>query len=388
MKILHIVPTYLPATRYGGPIYSVHGLCKALAAIGHEVHVFTTNVDGDKDSDVPLRKPVDLDGVKIWYFPSKHLRRLYYCPSLLKALNLKLKTFDILHLHSIFLWPTWAAARAARRLKKPYIISPRGMLVKKLARKKNRLIKMLWLHLIERKNIENASAVHFTSSIEEEEAYKFDFKMQTTFVIPNGIDIKSGEVSEGGVSEEIKQLVDRKPFLLFIGRINWKKGLDRLIPALSYIPKANLIIAGNDEENYTPALESLALKHSVRDRIIFTGPVYGSDKMFLIKNASISVLPSYSENFGNTVLEAMSEGCPVAVTPEVGASEIVAMTGAGLVLNGDPDTFGKGINNVLSNKPLLEEMGKKGVSSVSVHYSWPAIANQLGFAYSNLLKSC
>ena len=69
LKLLHVVPTYLPATRYGGPIYSVHGLCKALAVRGHEVHVFTTNVDGPGDSAVPLGRPVDLDGVKVWYFP-------------------------------------------------------------------------------------------------------------------------------------------------------------------------------------------------------------------------------------------------------------------------------------------------------------------------------
>ena len=77
MRILHVVPTYIPAYRYGGPIYSVHGLCKVLAAHGHDIHVFTTNVDGPNDSDVPLGTPVDMDGVKVWYFPSKHLRRLY-----------------------------------------------------------------------------------------------------------------------------------------------------------------------------------------------------------------------------------------------------------------------------------------------------------------------
>ena len=63
MRLLHVVPSYYPATRYGGPIRSVHGLCTALVKQGHEVHVFTTNVDGD--SDVPMECPVDLDGVKV-----------------------------------------------------------------------------------------------------------------------------------------------------------------------------------------------------------------------------------------------------------------------------------------------------------------------------------
>src|SRR3981081_464387 len=63
LRILQVVPTYLPATRYGGPIYSVHGLASALAGLDHEVHVFTTNVDGSEVSQVPLGRPVDMDGV-------------------------------------------------------------------------------------------------------------------------------------------------------------------------------------------------------------------------------------------------------------------------------------------------------------------------------------
>src|SRR3954464_12392703 len=82
MRILHVVPSYIPAWRYGGPIHSVHGLCKALVARGHEIDVATTNVDGESGRDVPLAKPVDLNGVRVHYFPSRVLRRLYYSPPL------------------------------------------------------------------------------------------------------------------------------------------------------------------------------------------------------------------------------------------------------------------------------------------------------------------
>src|SRR5436305_13855829 len=81
VKILHVVPTYLPARRYGGPIYAVHGLCRALAARGHEVDVVTTNVDGAGISDVPLGRAVDVDGVRVSYFASP-FSRLYWSPSM------------------------------------------------------------------------------------------------------------------------------------------------------------------------------------------------------------------------------------------------------------------------------------------------------------------
>ncbi len=115
MKILHVVPSYFPAVRYGGPIYSVHGLAAAQAALGHEVEVFTTNADGAGVSDVPLGVPVDLDGVAITYFQVGWPRRLYRAPSLGKAARRRIATFDVVHTHSVFLWPTLVAARAARR---------------------------------------------------------------------------------------------------------------------------------------------------------------------------------------------------------------------------------------------------------------------------------
>src|ERR1700761_4636824 len=99
LRILHVVATYYPAVRYGGPVRSVHGLAKALARRGHDVHVYTTNVDGDQDLDVQLEKAIDLDGVQIRYFGVPALRRLFWAPSLGKKLRESVSEFDIVHLH-------------------------------------------------------------------------------------------------------------------------------------------------------------------------------------------------------------------------------------------------------------------------------------------------
>ena len=138
MKILHVVPTYYPAVRYGGPIQSVHGLASALAAQGHDVHVYTTNADGDGMLPVPQNRPVQVDGVNVWYFETGVGRRIYRSPKMRQALATNVARFDIVHLHSVFLWPTSAAAQAARKVGVPYVLSPRGMLVKDLIRRKSR----------------------------------------------------------------------------------------------------------------------------------------------------------------------------------------------------------------------------------------------------------
>jgi len=384
MRILHVVPSYIPAFRYGGPIKSVHGLCKGLAELGHDVHVFTTNVDGPCDSDVPLGVPVDIDGVKVWYFPSKRLRRLYWSPPMARALAEKTSHFDLLHLHSIFLWPTWAAARVARREQIPYLIAPRGMLVKDLVNRKSRWLKTAWLTFIERCNLERSAGIHVTSRLEEDDARQFGFRISAVYSVPNGIDIDE-EVS-GTLSPTLQQLLDcQQSYILYLGRINWKKGLDRLIPALHYIPGAHLVLAGNDEENYRPILDALAETCNVRDRITFTGPVQGADKAALLQHAAIVVLPSYSENFGNVVLEAMAVGCPVVVTPEVGAADIVREYCAGLVIDGNPATLGNGLRDMLKNTEELALMGKRGRRAVEEHFTWGAVANQMEPVYHQVL---
>lgn len=380
MKLLHIVPTYLPATRYGGPIYSVHGLCKALAARGHEVHVFATNVDGPGDSPVPLGQPVELDGVKVWYFPSRRLRRLYWSPPMMEALRRKMGGFDRVHLHSVFLWPTWAAARAARAMGVPYVLSPRGMLVRDLIRRKSRWLKTAWIALIERRTIERAAAIHVTAATEADELRPFGFRLPPVIVVPNGIEPPE-PVGDRPASAEVEAIAARQPLILFLSRIHWKKGLDRLIPALAETPVGHLAIVGNDEEGYLPELQRLAAAHGVAERITFLPrSVSGTDKEHLFAAAKVFVLPSYSENFGNVVLEALARGCPVVVTPEVGAAEVVRASGGGVVVEGDPKALARAMQSVLAD-PRRREIGQQGQRHVLAHFTWNSIAERMEAVY-------
>lgn len=358
----------------------MHGLCKGLVARGHEVEVFTTNVDGLGDSDVPLGVPVDLDGVKVWYFPVPMLRRLFWCPKIATALWRRVSSFDVVHTHSVFLWPTWAAARIARHRRVPYVLAPRGMLVLDLIRRKNSWVKHSWIALVERRNVANAALIHFTSRIEAQEAAKLGLSMRRSCIIPNGLNMSSAATGDQD-NLSARMPSTNKPYLLFVGRINWKKGLDRLITALPSVPDCQLVVAGNDEEHYQPELEALTFRMGVRERVSFVGPIYGEDKASLFRRALLLVLPSYSENFGNVVLEAMAAACPVAVTAEVGAAEIVRESGAGAVLDGDPAKLGAGIRSLIADPIALKRMGEKGREFVSQRCTWKAVSLQMEDAY-------
>jgi len=374
------VSSYLPATRYGGTIVSVHGLCRALAARGHDVHVYTTSVDGATDSAVAHGEPVDVDGVTVWYFKSHSFRRVYYAGALQKALRHTVAGFDVVHTHAIYLWPLWAAAREARRAGVPYVVSPRGMLEKELIERKSAIWKAALIGFVERANLQGAAAVHVTSRREAVEAEAFGFSLRQVTEIPNGVDL---DRAGGSASPAIAGAIAAAPYVLFLGRINWKKGLDRLIEAIAHAPGARLIVAGNDEEGYQPALESIARRSGVSDRVIFTGPVYGADKTALIDGARALVLPSYSENFGNVVLEAMAAGRPVIVSREVGLADLVRESGSGLVTDGMPERLGDAIAELSNDVRAGDAMGRRG-RAAAARYSWDSVAAQMETLYASL----
>lgn len=362
MKILHVVPTYLPARRYGGPIVAVHGLCRALAERGHEVHVFTTNVDGEGTLDVPLETPVLMDGVHVHYFASS-FPRLYWSPTMRRALRREVGFFDLVHSHAVYLWPGVAAARAARKADVPYAISPRGMLVPDLIRRKSRLVKTAWLKVLERRGFAHAAGIHFTSELEQVEAARVGLPLPSPFVVPNGIDL------------EHRPDVPRDDHsLVFLGRVNWKKGLDSVIAALPALPGMQLVIAGNDEEELTPKLKEAADQLGVGDRVLFVGPVYGSKKFELLARATLFVLHSRSENFGNAVLEALMMETPVVLSSEVGLADEVLRAGAGIIgLDG--------VGELLRDPARRAKMGKNGRALVESRFSWERVAAEMEEAY-------
>ena len=397
MRILHVVPTYLPATRYGGPIVAVHSLCRALAARGHAVEVFTTSIDGPVDTAVPYDRPVLLDGVKVRYFASHRLRRLSYAPALMQALRREIVGADVVHLHSAFLWPTWRAARLSRKRRIPYVISPRGMLVKALIASRNRLIKSAWIALIERSSLEQAAAIHATSAIEAGEIQKFGWRLPRIAVVPNGVDAIEQAVRQDAYQDgyqdacqdapaaDIAALAGQQPLVLFFGRLAQVKGLDRLLRAFARTRRGTLAMVGNDYEGLAAGLADMARQLRIDDRVrIVPRTITEAEKECMFAAARVFVLPSYSESFGNVVLEAMQRGLPVIVTPEVGAAEIVKESGGGIVASGDAPSLGAAIDRLTDDAATSAAMGEAGRRHVSERYGWPGVAARMEALYGEL----
>jgi len=192
--------------------------------------------------------------------------------------------------------------------------------------------------------------------------------LPSPFVVPNGVDL-----------EPRPDVPRDETTLLFLGRINWKKGLDRAIELLPGLD-ARLIIAGNDEENLTPALRALAEKLGVADRVQFTGPVYGAAKWELMARATLFVLLSMSENFGNAVLEALMMETPAVLSAEVGLAEDVVRADAGT-------TNIEEIAALLADRERRAAMGRNGRALVEAKFTWPRVAAAMEEAYRCSIKS-
>jgi glycosyltransferase involved in cell wall biosynthesis len=348
------------------------------------VEVFTTNIDGSKESEVPTGVPVFLDGVQIRYFSSPLLKRMSWSPAMARVLKKEIGRFDLLHLHSVYLWPTWAAARSARKAHVPYLVSPRGMLVKELIERRSTFAKTAWIDLIEKSNLERASAIHVTSELEGSELTRFKWRLPRVTVIPNGVDLLDRS-AKTELSADVKEIALRQPLALFLGRISWKKSLDRLLNAFALTRHGKLAIVGTDDEGLIPKLQRLAEKLQIGDRVYFLPrTVLGADKEHLFAAARLFVLPSHSENFGNTVLEAMQRGVPAVVTPEVGTAVIVREARGGIVVQGAPESLSEAINCLINDPTLARSMGEAGGRYILANYAWPRIAAQMEGLYESL----
>jgi len=382
LKILHVVPSYAPAYCYGGTIFAVHGLCKALAGQGHEVHVYTTNANGGPLLDVPTDCPVELDGVTVRYCGlNKQLRRLYYASDLRDLLRQTITEFDLVHLHSVFLWPTWIAARYAKKYNIPYVMTPHGMLADDLINTKNTLLKRLWIRLIERKTIADAHSVIATSQFEKTQLSEYVPESKIS-LLANGIDLAQ-------ITESQKPLIDGQ-YIAYLGRINWKKGLDRLLLAMQYLPDVLLVIAGNDEEEYWQTLQSYIDEYQLQERVRYLGQLNNADKNNLLHYAYCMVLPSYNENFGLVVLEALANSCPVIVTDTVGAADIVKRANAGIVIEetGDvPRHVANAIETLMADPTERQVFANNGQQWVNKHYDWSTIARDMLAHYYKLITN-
>ncbi|MDO3675758.1 glycosyltransferase [Paenibacillus ehimensis] len=388
MKILHVIANLAP--RYGGPAKAIMGMTRSLAERGHQVTIFTTNQDGPGTLDVPLYEPMHKDGVEIRYFPIQQPKFWGTSFGLAKALEEHIPNYDIVHTHSLYLFHNLVSGHYCRKFGVPYIVRPHGTLDPYIYQR-NRGRKRVMEWLFEHRNIKRASALHYTTEEEMILAKPYTFDSQG-FVVPNGVDLSEYKtLPPKGTFRELYPELAGKKIVLFFSRLNFKKGLDILIEAFDKIkdvhPDAHLVIAGPDNENYGSKVKEWIGERHLTDKVLFTGMVTGQQKLAVLQEADLFVLPSYSENFGISVIEALICGTPVLISDKVNIWREVAAHQAGRVAPCDSDQFAKEMASLLSDLNLCEKMGELGKQFVAEYYSWNQIGVVLEEEYKKIINT-
>jgi len=389
MRILQIIPSISPV--YGGPSQMVLGLSAALARKNVEVTILTTDSNGDAGQaplDVPLDRPVDRDGYQIRYFRCAPFRRYKFSLELLRWLGKHAAEFDLAHIHALFSPVSSCAAFVARSHHLPYILRPLGTLDPADLQKK-RLLKLIYAALLEKPNIAGAAAIHFTSTQEAKISARFGVSTRD-LVIPLGVVTnvtdKLSAIDTDKSSVEIPQI-------LFMSRIDPKKGLNLLIPALENLLaegiKFKFILAGGNPQDpdYEGKIKAQIEASPINLHTTITGFVTGDRKASLLQNADLFVLPSYYENFGIAVAEAMAAGIPVVISEGVYIWEDVQKAQAGWVCSLTVESLTEMLRLALKDKAERQRKGLKAKECALKEYSWSAIAQQTIQAYQTILSS-
>ncbi|MCM8799930.1 MAG: glycosyltransferase [Candidatus Omnitrophica bacterium] len=388
MKILHVIPAL--AYGFGGPTQAVLDICKGLVKYGQDVTIFTTNADINKKLDVSLDREFNLDGIKIFYFPVSFLKHYKFSYLFFKNIKKTIKNFEIIHIHSLFQFPSLVSSYYAQRFNLPYIIRPLGQLDPFLL-KRHRIRKVLYLNLIERRNLKSASYIHFTSEEERRLALKTGIKFNS-FVLPLGIDLErfTSLPAYGSFRQHYPELEGKK-IILFLGRISFKKGLDILVEAFYRLCMVRddlyLVIAGPDDEGYSKIVKRLIKKRNILDRVIFTGMLLGEDKLSVLRDSDIFVLPSYSENFGLAIVEAMACGLPVVISDKVNISSDIKDREAGIVIKPEVSSLYEGLKKALEDDKIFLRIKENSKILVQEKFNIDKIIPNLIDIYKSLIKN-
>ena len=278
------------------------------------------------------------DGVELRHFPLQPPRIWLASWPLRRALSADVAGFDLVHVHSLYLFHDGLRGAARRRAKVPYLVRPHGALDPYIHRRR-RAKKAIFDHWFQNRMLAGAAAIHYTAEEEMRLASPFVHGAPGDRRAQRARSRRVCPAAAGGDFRRRHPEIGEAPIVLFFGRLNFKKGLDILADAFARLgPRAAgawLVIAGPDG-GYRTATEGFVDAAGIRDRTIFTGLLQGEDKLAALADADLFVLPSYSENFGIAVIEAMACGLPVVISDKVNIWREIVADGAGLATPATP----------------------------------------------------
>ena len=374
MRILHVIAD-LDRER-GGAGSACLGMAKLMARQGHEVRIVTTDRGYDSGH-------VQDAGLGIEALPGSFPAFFGTSWAMRRRLREIVPETDVVHVHALYLFHDWAAASCCWRYDKPYIVMPHGALdpyIYDRHRWRKAIVEVAFQNEVSRR----AAGLHYTTGEECRLAHANTVNRHGC-IVPLGIQLDLFDnLPRPDVLRARYPKIGSRRVVLFLGRLSFKKGVDIAIRAFSEIIRERddvfLVIAGPDDGMRAKA-EGLIAECGISERSLFTGMVIGDEKRMVLGGSDIFVLPSQSENFGISVVEAAASGIPVVISDRVNIWREFHEAGAGLVAAPTATDFAQRLRVLLDNPSDAVEMGRRG-TEFARRLSWDALAPQYEAMYA------
>ncbi len=386
MRILIVIPAL--GNVYGGPSKSVVELAATIGKIGISVDIVTTNANGSNVLDVNLFTWIQEKNYRIQYFSYCDFLDYKISWSLTRWLFQNVSDYDLVHTNAIFSYPVLPAYWACKNYNIPYIATPHGMLEPwALAYKSGK--KKLYFNFLEKPGLEKASAIQMLASSEAERIKALNLKSPLV-IVPNGIHKKDFEsLPSPDIFYQKFPETRNKTLIIFLGRIDPKKGLDLLAPAFAKahreFPDTHLIVAGPDNTGFLPAAENYFIEAGCKNAVTFTGMLTGEMKYAALAAANIYVAPSYSEGFSMSVLEGMAAGLPCVITTGCNFPE-AGMANAASIVDIDVEQIADALIQLLQDYQAAKKMGDRARQFILENYTWDSIASKMVSVYQDIIN--
>ena len=373
MRVLHVMPSL--ARAYGGPTQSLLGFLAASKAAGIAADVVAPQASVEDVEWVRARLP---EGTRLRTYAAHGVGHMKVAPAMLRTIAREARGYTAVHVHGVFNLVSDLGARVAAMTGGAVVVRPFGTLSRYTFEYRRGFAKRLYFRLLEGPTLARVAAIHFTTETEREEADRPGM----------GLGGKGIVVPPPWNAPAAPPRVPRADpgTVLFLSRLHPVKAVDALLDCWPIVqharPALRLVIAGDGVPEYASRLRERVLRNAAGSRAIsMPGFVNGEEKERCLADADVFVLPSYHENFGIAVLEAIAAGLPVVVSPDVQLASFVESNRLGLVSDRAPAELAASILAVLGDDALRARCASEGAAIIHRTFAPAAVGRQLRELY-------
>ena len=383
MRILHVVSSWK-----GGGIKVAFDVSKELIQHGYEIAIYVTNLFR-KNIGLHEKKIISATSFDVLFPSIAEKMKFYITPQLILTLK-EINSFDIIHFHGYRTFQNIILCHYAKKYNVPYVLQAHGSLPRIMPKRR---LKYIYDTLFGYKILKNATKVIALNRVEAEQYRSMGVPEEKIAIIPNGIDLSEyAELPPKGYFKKKLNVPENLKIILYLGRIHKIKDIDFLVKAYANLinemncKDAVLVIAGPDD-GYLEKVKSLVQGLGVSNHVLFTGPLYGEDKLAAYVDSEVYVLPSRYETFPMTVLEVYACGKPVVASKVGGLKDLVINGETGILVDiGNADQLARAILSLLNNGREAEEMGSRGKQLVKDKFSIEAVIGRLEALYKEVVE--